>query len=392
MTWKLISTLILGLVTVAKGQTTGPVAATISNPVPQVQTLWDAYNSSQTFISSLTAQLATQNATDLSIITGLRQQLAIPSAINYYVDSITGSDSNAGTVTLPFKTIQHAITVSSQSKPVIFAYPGTYSEHLIFRDYADLRGVVGQTIIDGKNTLPVLAESGQHVSIRGIRFTGAYSPALAGAVKPNNYWLMQDCEIDHCSQAATDTHGTSTTALIHDVILQRVLADHNGAEGFKGGFCQVVEDHCESSFNNTGNASVLNEAGGGKYLQSNGCQFLSCNYHDNNGPGLWMDYNNINYTISDLYTSRNTGASGMGIGLVIEISQGPGTVLRYHGSGNGNSDLGIFESTNVTVQDSRLNAYLRNNSGRGISIQNISFIGCVGSLPVADSTKNVIIK
>ena len=50
-----------------------------------------------------------------------------PATANRYVDAVAGSDSNPGTEALPFKTITHALSLTSQGDR-IHVRPGLYDE------------------------------------------------------------------------------------------------------------------------------------------------------------------------------------------------------------------------------------------------------------------------
>jgi parallel beta-helix repeat protein len=87
--------------------------------------------------------------------------------------------------------------------------------------------------------------------------------------------------------------------------------------------------------NNTAGIGGGMEAGGGKWTRADGLLIERYNAYDNNGPGIWLDIENINVTIRDsalhhnysLY--RKDGSAKIdGIGMFLEIS---GVVGDDHG-------------------------------------------------------------
>ena len=73
--------------------------------------------------------------------------------------------------------------------------------------------------------------------------------------------------------------------------------------------------HNEIDNNNTAGFDFLWEAGGMKWFTSTGLMVSDNDVHDNNGPGLWTDINNINTTYE-----RNTVHSNTSHGIFHEIS------------------------------------------------------------------------
>ena len=92
----------------------------------------------------------------------------------------------------------------------------------------------------------------------------------------------------------------------------------------------------------------------------NGLTFI--NYHgDNNlGPGLWLDWENSNVTITNSEGSGNHGGGPtnapdwVGALLMIEANYGPIKVTNFNASSTNSGAFGIFETAGVTVTQSSL--------------------------------------
>ena len=94
------------------------------------------------------------------------------------------------------------------------------------------------------------------------------------------------------------------------------LIDHNGQEGFSAHGIGGLYQGNEIAYNNY-NLKVDGgwEAGGGKAFDTSNLTFKSNFVHDNGGPGLWADTNNIDTTFEGNTVSNNWGA-----GIYEEIS------------------------------------------------------------------------
>ena len=106
--------------------------------------------------------------------------------------------------------------------------------------------------------------------------------------------------------------------------------DHNGQEGFSAHGNGGLYLGNEIAFNNLNLAvDPTWEAGGGKAWATLNLTFR-CNYvHDNGGPGLWADTNNINTTFDG-----NTVSNNWGPGIYEETSY-DATVINNTVTGNG---------------------------------------------------------
>jgi parallel beta-helix repeat protein len=143
----------------------------------------------------------------------------------------------------------------------------------------------------------------------------------------------------------------------NNVVLLRVTGQNNGQLGIGG---RVSEDSlvidCVSQGNNTKGFSPAWEAGSGKFTDTDGAYILNFTAKNNNGFGLWFDYENTNYVIEGgTFTGNHYGpASWEGVGIMLEISDGPGRVENADIYGNSGSGIMVGESQNITIQNNTL--------------------------------------
>lgn len=149
---------------------------------------------------------------------------------------------------------------------------------------------------------------------------GVVQAANSGSTTPSG-WVVDynEVRLSHGLGIRVGNYGTISNNYVH----------HMGQLGIGGGgdsasgtiIYGMVADHNELSYNNM--AGFLNgfESGGCKFAVSDGTR-LSNNYsHDNMGPGLWIDTNNIRAIIED-----NTVEDNYDNGIRVEI--GFSTIIR----------------------------------------------------------------
>lgn len=98
-------------------------------------------------------------------------------------------------------------------------------------------------------------------------------------------------------------------------VVEGNFVHHNGQLGLCGQGEDMLVQNNEVSFNNTDGFDPRWEAGGGKWVQTTDLTVRNNDVHDNYGPGLWADWNNVN----TLYEG-NTVTNNYGEGIFHEIS------------------------------------------------------------------------
>jgi parallel beta-helix repeat protein len=143
---------------------------------------------------------------------------------------------------------------------------------------------------------------------------------------------------------------------------------HNGQIGMVGEGDEAVVENVEIAFNNYANYNWGWEAGGTKFWRSDGLVIRNTCVHDNEGPGIWTDIDNINVLIENNKVFRNEGD-----GIKHEISYKAtiqGNTVALNGKGKDNwlwgSQILVQNSRDVTVRDNYVEVPA--NFGNGISL------------------------
>jgi parallel beta-helix repeat protein len=221
-----------------------------------------------------------------------------------------------GTRLTPASNVQAAIDRAPSGTTFCFA-AGTYNVSRLIPKSGDvLDGGYRTAVFDGGNSArdAVYGDSTSHgpsdVTIRGFVIQNYKSVLQAGAIQDYNGpgWIIQNNHITRNAAAGVATG--------NDVKVLGNLIDHNGQEGFSAHGSGGLYEGNEISYNNY-NLKVNGgwEAGGGKAHNTTDLTFKSNYVHNNGGPGLWADTNNIDTTFKDNKVNYNWGA-----GIYDEIS------------------------------------------------------------------------
>jgi parallel beta-helix repeat protein len=135
-------------------------------------------------------------------------------------------------------------------------------------------------------------------------------------------WLVKNVEVRYCHGIGVDSGDDSVVRDSH--------VHHNGQLGMHGSDSSdvLIEDN-EIDHNNTAGYDPEWEAGGSKWAKTTRLTVRGNNSHDNFGPGLWTDIDNI-YTVYDSnIVTNNTRA-----GIFHEISY-DATITNNIVTGNG---------------------------------------------------------
>ena len=235
-----------------------------------------------------------------------------------------------GTALKPASNVQAAINTAPPGTTFCFG-PGTYRVSSLVPKAGDvLDGGGEKAALDGGNagSYAVYGDSASpgpaHVTVRGFVIRNFNSPLQSGAIQDANGrgWVIQGNHITDNAAAGVWT-GDGVRVLNN-------LIDHNGQEGFgahgNGGLYQANE----IAYNNFNLAvDPTWEAGGGKAWGTRDLTFRNNNVHDNGGPGLWADTNNIDTTFDGNTVSNNSGP-----GIDEEISYNP-TIINNTVTDNG---------------------------------------------------------
>lgn len=208
-------------------------------------------------------------------------------------------------------------------------------------------GILGQRGIDS-------------VTVRGLIVEKMANRAQLGAIdsRPEaKGWVIEDNEVRL-------THGVGICTG-SDSRVRRNFVHHNGQLGLCGWGEDILIEENRISFNNVAGFSDEWEAGGGKWTMTNRLILRRNHAHDNKGPGLWTDIDNINTVYEGNRVENNEGP-----GIYHEISYA--AVIRNNvASGNGHrkkewlwgAGILIAASPNVEMYGNTLG-----NNGNGIAL------------------------
>ena len=214
-----------------------------------------------------------------------------------------------GTVLTPASNVQAAINHAPPGTTFCFSR-GSYRVSSLAPKSGDVLdgGDRAAILVGGKSAYyAIYGDSTSHgpsdVTVRGFVIQDFNTPLQAGAIQDYNGpgWIIQNNHITKNAAAGVAT-GDNVRVLGN-------LIDHNGQEGFSAhGNGGLYQDNV-IAYNNF--KLVVNagwEAGGGKAYDTMNLTFKSNYVHDNGGPGLWADTNNINTTFDGNTVSNNWGA------------------------------------------------------------------------------------
>jgi hypothetical protein len=299
-------------------------------------------------------------ATETQVSNGLQTQLT------------AANNKLAAQVSLYTVSVGQSINAAFKTLKVVSVQPGTYSEAVVVPAGCSL--LLEGVTLDGKGTIP------QPLVIGANAFVGAWTQFIVtGAAKTANATgailvngsntIVRNGVAQYNGDTGIDVHGTQASP-VNNVTLHQCKGLYNGRQGIKGGWVtNSLIDTCESGFNNTLKLSSGNEAGGGKWAQTIGLIFRNCNFHDNQGIGLWFDVQNVNYEVDGgSFTNHTDPQGGQNCsGIQIEISIGPGLIRNGTFSGNGAADVNVCESTGVSVTGCNMSS-----KGGGIWTRNLA--------------------
>ncbi len=216
------------------------------------------------------------------------------------------------------------------------------------------------------------------------------NPAQTGAVQGDSTtsWIVRDSELRY-------NHGVGLRIGPNMQVL-RNKSHHNGQMGLGGVGDNVLVDSNEIAYNNVAHYDYGWEAGGTKFCKTNYLTVRNNYSHNNLGPGLWTDIDNINTlydgnTVEDNAdagifheisyaavirnnTVRRNGSPSQGWiwGAGIQVAASPnvevyGNIVEYNANGiaaiqqnRGSGAYGAHEINNLWVHDNTV----RMSSGR----------------------------
>jgi hypothetical protein len=226
-------------------------------------------------------------------------------AATYYV-ATTGNDSNPGTQTAPFKTIQRAAIVANPGDTVLVR-AGTYSESVdipksgVSGQPITIKAYPGESpIMDGTNTLwaAFQCNTRSYIVIDGLEIRNyAYGIYLVNnanycivrncnlhhcttsnlLLRGADYFLVENNEIHHCNTTGSETNWRDTTGNFAEfgVYSHNVVHDNgnfaltSGPDGLAGPGGHNCTWEYNISYNNTDDGIDISSGGGGTNFPNN---------------------------------------------------------------------------------------------------------------------------
>jgi hypothetical protein len=163
--------------------------------------------------------------------------------------------------------------------------------------------------------LRAFSSRANNVTVRSLIVEKYATPAQMAPIAPDSWqnpgglnWVIEDNEVRW-------NHAVGIGAAT-GVRISRNFIHHNGATGIVGGGNSLIVENNEIAFNNYNVWFFWHwEAGGYKFVKSNGVTARNNYVHDNHGAGLWTDFDNIN-----ILTEGNRVENNEGPGIFHEIS------------------------------------------------------------------------
>ena len=248
-------------------------------------------------------------------------------------------------------SIQSAVDENPQG--TIFCLgPGTYLHQTVIpKDNDQFIGLYG-AVLDGGNVVKRAFDgTATGVVIQNLKITHYNPPAQDSAVHGvNGYrWIVKNNEIIYNGGAGVDVgdHMQVVGNKINNNL--QIGVDMNGF-GDRPGF-DILVDSNEIGHNNYAETYDTNwEAGGAKFWNSVNLTVSNNYVHDNIGPGLWTDTNNIGTTYSGNRIENNFGS-----GVLHEVSYDAvirNNIIRNNGSTSRHNCPGWLWCSGITISSS----------------------------------------
>jgi hypothetical protein len=229
---------------------------------------------------------------------------------------------------------------------------------------------MGSSVLDGNGVDSPAFFAGQpgddDVTVAGFTITNYRPSAKLGAVDSDatrnlaSGWRVLDNDVNHNSQIGVAVGSGST-------VRGNYLND-NGRYGLTGGGTNSVFSYNEIARNNSAHNDT-GDAGGTKFAVTTNLNVNHNWVHDNIGPGLWTDIDNVGTIYDSNLVEGNTEA-----GILHEISYScriAGNVIRNNGTGPSPWVLGAGISISNSQGCDVYGNYLEDNANGLIGIASI---------------------
>jgi len=280
-----------------------------------------------------------------------------PPATTSGATRVAGTVAVAGAVAVaPGQSIQAAVDSHGAGTTFLIKAGVHRGQHVVPKDGDVFVGESG-AVLSGEGSVQY-AFSGMgadNVRIQGLVIERYVSPLQTGAIRyvsgqGSQGWVIEGNEV-RSNKGIGIQAGPLWQVLGNNV-------HHNGQLGMSGSGGEILVRGNEIAFNNTDGNDPYWEAGGTKFVFTSQLVLRDNYVHDNKGPGLWCDINNI-----DVVYENNRVVNNAGPGIFHEVSYA--AVIRNNVvEGNGFGFTGWIDGAGILVSDSP-NVEVYGNTVRG---------------------------
>lgn len=271
---------------------------------------------------------------------------------------------------LPGNSIQALVDANPEGTTFVIKAGVHRRQQVVPRNGDSFIGEPG-AVLDGERAVEFAFGGDRvNVTVRGLVIENYATPTRTGVIRysaGHGYWVVENNEVRF--------NGGIGIAAGPRWQVRGNYIHHNGQLGMSASGEDIVIEGNEIAFNNTEGIDPYWEAGGTKFVYTFNLKVRNNHVHDNHGPGLWTDINNVN----TLYEG-NRVVGNFGPGIFHEISYD--AVIRNNTvEGNGFGYTGWVDGAGILVNSSPNveiygNTVRRNNDGiagiqadRGVGIQ-----------------------
>ena len=269
----------------------------------------------------------------LAMILGNTIHTQAQTAGSVYYISPTGSDSNPGTASAPFRTFAKATSVLTAGS-ALYVYPGVYNQQLRITNSGTstagitIQGLNGKVIIDVQNAAtPGLDVRASYVTVAGLEVRNSREVCvnLQGSNITANGLVVHDCS-SHGIQA----NNSSNVQILNSGVYHTVLS--NAARTLSGGWGSAIKVRASDNVLIQGNI-VYNNYGEGLGMRGTNVTIRANNVYDNYSVNIYINSENALVERNFVYCNANTGferdgAPASGISLGEEFFEGWGARLN----------------------------------------------------------------
>lgn len=206
-------------------------------------------------------------------------------------------------------------------------------------------------------------ENASNVTIKNLIVEKYANPPQFGAIGDQysgKAWVVENCEsrYNHGAGINVDDNG----------VIRNCHVYNNGQLGIRATGENVLVEGNTVSWNRTAGIRDGWEGGGSKFAKTDGIIIRNNHFHHNNGPGIWLDIDNINALVENNLSEYNQT-----LGIFYEISY-KATIrcntVRYNGDRDNGWLYGsqILSSTSQDVEISNNIVTVGTNGSNGIGV------------------------